>query len=193
MHRSEDCAVLTERCAIVGKPGVESRKGEEASVEKILRDFCPNIAHIKEPGTLEGGDVLRVGDHFYMGITSRTNVEGASQLIHILGGFGYTCSMIPVKEALHLKTGVAYLGDNNLVLACEFVEDPAFIDFGHIIIDADESYAANCIRVNDYVLMPAGYKRSKNVISEAGYRVVEVDVSEFRKIDGGISCLSLRY
>jgi dimethylargininase len=189
----EDCAVLTERCAIITNLGIGSRKGEEISVEEMLKDIYVNIAHIKEPGTVEGGDVLRVGDHFYIGITARTNTVGANQLIRLLENAGYTGSTISVAQALHLKTGLAYLGDNNMVLAGEFIGNPAFGGFNLIIIDEDESYAANCMRVNDYVLVPAGYRRSKDAIAKAGYNVIEIDVSEFGKIDGGISCLSLRY
>ena len=189
----EDCAVLTERCAIITNLGIGSRKGEEVSVERVLKDSYDSLTHIEEPGTLEGGDVLRVGDHFYIGITTRTNRVGANQLINLLKNVGYTASTISVAHALHLKTGVAYLGDNNMVLAGEFIGCPAFSGFNPIIIDEDESYAANCIRGNDYVLVPAGYRKSKNVIEKAGYDVIEIDVLEFRKIDGGISCLSLRY
>lgn len=189
----EDCAVLTERCAIITNLGIGSRKGEEISVEAVLDDLYVNIAHIEEPGTLEGGDVLRVGDHFYIGITARTNTVGANQLIRLLENFGYTGSTISVAQALHLKTGLAYLGDNYMVLAGEFIGNPAFGGFNAIIIDEDESYAANCIRINDYVLVPARYRKSKNSIADAGYNIIEIDVSEFRKIDGGISCLSLRY
>lgn len=189
----EDCAVLTERCAIIAKLGVGSRKGEEVSVEAVLKDIYANIAHIREPGTLEGGDVLRVGDYFYIGITTRTNTVGANQLVRLLEKAGYTGSAISVAKALHLKTGLAYLGHNNMVVAGEFIGNPAFGDFNPIIIDEEESYAANCIWINDYVLVPAGYRKSKDAIAKAGYNVIEIDVSEFRKIDGGISCLSLRY
>ncbi len=189
----EDCAVLTERCAVIGNLGVDSRKGEESSIEEALRSHYDDIRFVREPGILEGGDVLRVGDHFYVGITKRTNAEGAEQLISILGDCGYTASTVPVNKALHLKTGVGYLGDNYIVLAGEFVDNPAFADHNAIVVDDDESYAANCIRVNEYVLLPAGYRKSRKNIIGIGFSVIEIDLSEFRKIDGGISCLALRY
>jgi len=189
----EDCAVLTEKCAIITNLGVKSRKGEEVSVHEVLKKYYTNIVNIKEPGKLEGGDTLRVNDHFYIGLTKRTNMAGANQLIEILKKFGYTGSTILVEKMLHLKSGIAYLGDNNLILAGELIDNPAFKKFNKIIINDDESYAANCIRVNNYVIIPAGYKKSKNAIIETGYKVKEVDVSEFRKIDGGVSCLSLRF
>ena len=189
----EDCAVLTEKFTIIGNLGIKSRKGEESSIAKILREYYSNITQITEPGTLEGGDVLRVGDHFYIGITRRTNVEGAERLISVLSELGYTGSTVHVTRSLHLKTGVACLDSNEIVLAGEFIGNQVFGDFKSIIIDDDESYAANCVRINKHVLMPAGYPKAMRKVEAAGYSVVEVDVSEFRKIDGGISCLSLRF
>lgn len=189
----EDCAVLTEKCAIIGNLGVKSRKGEEFSIERVLREHYSNIVRIEEPGTLEGGDVLRVGDHFYIGITQRTNTEGTERLLGVLTELGYTGSTVRVTRSLHLKTGVACLDNNEIVLAGEFIGNPVFGDLKAIVIDDDESYAANCVRINGHVLMPAGYPKAMRKFKAAGYRIIEVDVSEFRKIDGGISCLSLRF
>ena len=189
----EDCAVLTERCAIIGRLGIDSRQGEEISVRATLRKCYSKIFRIEEPGTLEGGDVLRVGDHFYIGITKRTNLEGAGQLSDILKGFGYTSSTVQVAEVLHLKTGVGYLGDGCIAVAGEFTGNSAFAHLKTIFIDDEESYAANCMRINERVLIPAGYTNTKKKIEDAGFSVIEIDISEFRKIDGGISCLSLRF
>ena len=188
----EDCAVLTDKCAIIANTGVTSRQGEETRVHEVLKNIYKNIYKIQKPGVLEGGDVLRVHDHFYIGQTARTNKKGVEQLDAILQGFGYTTSMIVVNKMLHLKTGVASLGDNTVVLAGELIDCPAFRPFRQIIVDQDESYSANCVRVNDHVIMPAGYSKTRCAIQDAGYEIMEVDVSEFRKIDGGISCLSLR-
>ncbi|UCD06785.1 MAG: N(G),N(G)-dimethylarginine dimethylaminohydrolase [candidate division WOR-3 bacterium] len=189
----EDCAVLTEKCAIVGRLGIDSRQGEEVGVEEILRKYYSKILRIEEPGTLEGGDVLRVGDHFYIGITKRTNLEGARQLSDILNGFGYTSSTVPVTEVLHLKTGVGDLGEGCVAVAGEFAGNAAFAHLKRVFIDDEERNAANCARINEYVLMPGGYTKAKKKIENAGFPVIEIDISEFQKIDGGISCLSLRF
>lgn len=189
----EDTAVLTEKCAIVTKPGAPSRQGEEISIKVALKKFYTNIECIAAPGTIEGGDVMWVGNHFYVGLSSRTNEEGAGQFAEILNKFGYTASNIRMKKALHLKTGSAYLENTKLLVAGEFIEHPEFNEFNRIIIDESESYAANCIWVNDVVLVPMGYPKTKAAIEGAGYKVLEVDVSEFRKLDGGLSCLSLRF
>jgi dimethylargininase len=189
----EDTAVLTGRCAVVTNPGAASRQGEEISIKEVLKKFYTNIETIIPPGNLEGGDVMQVGDHFYVGLSARTNEEGSRQLAEILKKYGYTVSFIKMKKFLHLKTGLAYLKNNHLLLAGEFINNPGFKTFSRIFIDASEGYAANCIWVNDVVLVPMGYPRTKAGIEAVGYKVLEVDVSEFRKLDGGLSCLSLRF
>lgn len=176
-----------ERCS------VESRSGEEIKIKRRLEEFYDRIEIVESPGTIEGGDVLRVCDHFYIGLSTRTNKEGAKQLINILEKYDYTGSTVPLKKALHLKSGIAYLGDNNLLAAGEFIDNPIFNNFNIIKVDNDERYASNCIRVNDYVLVAEGYQKTIKAIERAGYKTIRVDVSEFRKLDGGLSCLSLRF
>ena len=111
----------------------------------------------------------------------------------ILKKYGYICSLVKLKEGLHLKTGVAYIGDKNLIVSGEFIDNDLFQDYNKIKVDEDESYAANCIRVNNYVLIADGYEKLTNSISSRGYEVLKLDMSEFRKMDGGLSCLSLRF
>ncbi len=189
----EDTAVLTGRCAVVTNPGAASRQGEELSIKEALKKSYTDVETITPPGNLEGGDVMQVGDHFYVGLSARTNKEGARQFAEILKKYGYTASTIKMKKFLHLKTGLAYLENNNLVVAGEFIDNPGFETFNRIFIDESEGYAANCIWVNEVVLVPMGYPKAKAAVETAGYRVLEVDVSEFRKLDGGLSCLSLRF
>lgn len=189
----EDVAVCTRKFAMVTSPGAETRKGEEKEIEEVLRGYYDNIEHIKSPGTLEGGDVMMIGDHYYIGLSDRTNSIGANQLIDALEKYGMEGSIIEMKEMLHLKTGLAYLEENVLLVAGEFIEHPAFSNYKKIVIPEDESYAANCIRVNDFVIVPAGYPKTQAAIEEAGLKVITVDTSEYKKVDGGLSCLSLRF
>jgi dimethylargininase len=189
----EDTAVLAERCAIITNPGAPSRQGEEISIREALNEFYTAIETITAPGTLEGGDVMRVGDHFYVGLSARTNEEGCRQFTGILNKYGYTASAVKLEKFLHLKTGLAYLENNNLLTAGEFIRHDEFKKYNRIIIHESEGYAANCIWVNDAVLVPMDYPKTKAAISKAGYNIVEVDVSEFKKLDGGLSCLSLRF
>lgn len=191
----EDTAVLAERVAVITNPGAPSRKGEEMKVAAALRAYYPDqqIKWITTPGTLEGGDVMRVRDHFYIGLSARTNEEGARQLIKALTDQGYTGSTVRLGEMLHLKTGLAYLENDLLLTSGEFIHHPEFEKFNRIPIDLKDGYSANCVQINGTVLVPAGYPDTKKKIEVAGLRVREVEVSEFRKIDGGLSCLSLRF
>jgi dimethylargininase len=189
----EDTAVLAEKCAVITNPGASSRQGEEISIKEALKKFYTHIKSITAPGTLEGGDVMRVKNHFYVGLSARTNEQGARQFTGILIKYGYTVSTVKMEKFLHLKTGLAYLENNNLLTAGEFINRPGFEIFNRIVIDDSEGYAANCIWVNNVVLVPMGFPMTKAAIEAIGYKTMAVDVSEFRKLDGGLSCLSLRF
>ncbi|MEL7564146.1 MAG: arginine deiminase-related protein [Dehalobacterium sp.] len=189
----EDVALCTKYCAIITSPGAPSRKGEEAEMEEVLGRFYAHLESIQYPGTVEAGDIMMVDDHFYIGLSKRTNEEGARQIIAILEKYGLSGSTVPLKKLLHLKTGLSYLENNNLLITGEFVDNPAFESFNKIIVPEEEAYAANCIWVNGHVLVPMGYPSTLHAIKKLGYLVHEVDTSEFRKLDGGLSCLSLRF
>lgn len=189
----EDTALLTPEFAVITNPGPPSRKGEIEKIGGVLSKFYSKIENINTPGTLEAGDVMMVGTHYYIGLSKRTNEDGAKQLIKILTRYGLTGSVITLEKVLHLKTGVAYLENNNMVVFGEFVTHPEFQKYNLLEIDSDESYAANCIWVNGKALVPKGYPKAKKKIETAGYSIIEIDVSEFRKLDGGLSCLSLRF
>jgi len=189
----EDVALCTPGCAIVTNPGAPSRNGEKLEMEAVLYGFYDRVESITSPGTLDAGDVMMVGLHFYIGISERTNKEGADQLIRILEKSGMTASKVPLHAMLHLKSGVSYLEQNNLLVTGEFTDHPAFSEFHSIVVDPAESYAANSLWVNSTVLVPAGFPRTLELIKQAGYTTLTLDVSEFRKLDGGLSCLSLRF
>lgn len=189
----EDVALCTPHCAVITLPGAVSRRGEIEKMLEILKPFYEHIEKIVYPGTLEAGDVMMVGDYYYIGLSERTNKEGAEQLIGILRNYRMDGSIVSLKEVLHLKTGLAYLENNNLVVCGEFIEKVEFRNFNKLIIPDEESYAANCIWVNGKVIVPQGFPHAKRIIENAGYPTIEVDVSEYQKLDGGLSCLSLRF
>ena len=188
----EDTAIVTDRCAIVTNPGAAERRGEVHAVEEALTGLYGDVERITDPGTVDGGDVLQVGGHFYVGLTRRTNREGAEQLSAILRRYGLGVSFVELRRFLHLKTGVAYLGGDDLIVAGELVEKEVFRGFDKIVVPPEEEYGANCVRINDRVLMAAGYETAKQGIARRGYEITELEMSEFRKLDGGLSCLSLR-
>lgn len=188
----EDTAIVTEKCAIITHPGHETRRGETDSIAKELKKYRP-IEQIKSPGTLDGGDIMQVENHFYIGLSDRTNKEGATQLTIFLSKYGYTASTIDVKDILHLKSGVNYIGDGIIVLM-ESLENLNEIDaFEKIFIIPEETYASNCVRINDHIIMPSGFPDTKEKLSTTPYKIIELDMSEFEKMDGGLSCLSLRF
>jgi dimethylargininase len=189
----EDVAVCAKKFAVITNPGASSRKGEEKEIIEVIKKYYNDIEYIKEPGTLEGGDVMMVKDHFYIGLSKRTNREGAEQLIKALGKYGMSGSIIEISEMLHLKSGLAYLEDNVLLVTGEFINNLEFKKFNKIMIDEEETYSANCIRLNDYVLVPAGYPKTKEKIKNVGFKIIIVDTSEYRTVNGGLSCLSLRF
>lgn len=189
----EDAAVLTPEFAVITNPGAASRNGEILEIESVLQGFYNKFYRIQAPGFLDGGDVLQAEDCFYIGISERTNEEGARQLKEILEREGFEATIIPLKDFFHLKTGIAYLGDNRMVVAGEFVDHSAFDSYEKIVIGKEDEYSANCIRVNDYVIIPEGYEETKRKLNEAGYETIELEMSEFQKHDGGLSCLSLRF
>jgi dimethylargininase len=192
----EDVAVLTRESAVLTRPGAASREGEVDGIrEPIKRDF-QTIHEIKAPGTLDGGDICEAGRHFFIGISRRTNEEGARQLAEILARGGYTSCMVDIramKSILHLKSGIACIEDKQLVVMDEMADRAEFRGYEIIRVARQETYAANCVRVNDAVLMAAGYPKIAAEIEKRGSHVMELEMSEFRKMDGGLSCLSLRY
>jgi dimethylargininase len=189
----EDTALLSTRGAIITSPGAPSRKGEIVKMQTVLSQFFKEITKIEEPGTVDAGDVLMAESHFYIGLSARTNSEGAKQLVQLLTQSGFSASTIPVQEGLHLKSGVAYLDKNYLVVNPSFINRIEFQKYSLIKVTGAESYAANCLWINDYVLVANGFPETKKAIERAGFQTIELDVSEFRKLDGGLSCLSLRF
>ena len=191
----EDPALITRKCAIITNPGAASRNGEKDEIVGAVKKFFSDdqIEYIKAPGTLEGGDVMMVGDHFYVGRSARTNEEGIRQLTEILERHGLTCSEVKLEKVLHLKTGVNYLEDNNMLVSGEFIDKPEFAQYNKVVIPEEEAYAANCIWVNDTVIVPEGYPTVLKAVQDLGYKTLVVDTSEYRKLDGGLSCLSLRF
>jgi dimethylargininase len=191
----EDTAILTARVAIITRPGAASRLGEIQLIKNAILAYRSEVMQIVEPGSVDGGDVCQADEHFFIGLSARTNPEGARQLGVILHAHGYTSSTVDIGQSrlLHLKSGIAYLGSKRLVIAAELSSLSAFQAYELIEVPSAELYAANCIHINDHVLIPAGYPKITNAVESLGYTTLALDVSEFRKMDGGLSCLSLRF
>jgi len=192
----EDTAILTAHGAVLTRPGALSREGEADAIRESVERFYPSPLRIEAPGTVDGGDICEAENHFFIGLSHRTNEEGARQLAAHLGGLGYTSSTIDVRymtSILHLKSGISYIGDNTLAVMEEMAGNEAFRGYHLINVCEEESYAANCVRVNERVLVAAGFPKFTAELRARGFNPLELEMSEFRKMDGGLSCLSLRF
>lgn len=192
----EDPAVLTANLAILTHPGAPGRRGEVAAIATALAPFYARTARIESPGTVDGGDICQADDHFFIGLTARTNADGARQLADILTSEGYTSSLLDVRNAasvLHLKSGMSYLGDGRIVAMEAIADHPSFAGYDVIRVTPDESYAANLLRINDSVILADGFPRIAEAVRAAGHAIIPLNMSEFRKMDGSLSCLSLRF
>jgi dimethylargininase len=189
----EDPAVLLPDAAVITRPGAPSRRGETAAIEQALTVHFDLLHHIESPGTLDGGDIMAVGGHYFIGLSERTNAAGAAQLIDIVQEHGLTGATISLAAGLHLKSSVAYLENRTLVATGSLIQHRDFAGYNLIEIPGDEAYAANCLWINGTVLVAAGFPRTVEALQKAGFAVIPLDVSEFRKLDGGLSCLSLRF
>ena len=192
----EDAAILTKRCAIITRPGAASRRGEVTMIELELAKSFEVIERIEAPGTVDGGDICEAGDHFFIGISQRTNEVGAQQLAELLAKYDYTSELVDVRNVkgiLHLKSGIAYLKDGRFVLINELESFPQFREFNSVRVGTGEEYAANCVLLNDTVLIAAGFPDVERELNQLGFATLSLHMSEFQKMDGGLSCLSLRF
>jgi dimethylargininase len=192
----EDAAVLTSRSATLTRPGAPSRLGEVPAIRKTIERFYSSVHEIKSPGTLDGGDICETGSHFFIAVSHRTNEQGARQLADFLAADGFTSSLVDIRcvtSILHLKSGIACLDDRDLIVRDELASREEFSGYNLIRVSPEENYACNCVLVNDRVLMPLGFPLLFDDLTRRGYVPLPLDMSEFRKMDGGLSCLSLRF
>jgi dimethylargininase len=192
----EDAAIVTARGAMLTRPGAPSRAGEVAALGAALGRWFPELEAITAPGTVDGGDVCEAGPHFFIRLSARTNGEGAAQLAAWLEQHGFGSSLIDIRRMsglLHLKTGLSWLGGRRLLATHEVAGHEALGGWEVVRVPAGEEYAANCVRVNDAVLIAQGYPATAALLGGLGYEVVALEMSEYRKMDGGLSCLSVRW
>lgn len=192
----EDTAVITPRGAILARPGAPSRAGEVERIRPALEAEFGALASLEPPAALDGGDVCQAGDHYLIGVSARTNREGARQLATWLGGLGLGASVVdirPIPGLLHLKTGLSWLGGDRLLVAEPLRRLAALARYELLPVPAGEDYAANSVVVGGSVIVPAGYPGVSAMLRKLGFEILPVAMSEFRKMDGGVSCLSLRW
>jgi dimethylargininase len=192
----EDAAIVTSEGAILTRPGATSRAGEVTALGRALDGWFPELDRITEPGTVDGGDVCEVGPHFFIGLSERTNEAGAAQLGAWLASRGFESSVVDIRGMsgiLHLKTGLSWLGGVRLIAWPELAGHEALRAWEVMEVPQGEEYAANCIRVNDTLLVAEGFPKTAALLRSLGHDVAELEMSEYRKMDGGLSCLSVRW
>jgi dimethylargininase len=183
----EDTAVVVDELAVITRPGAASRRAETFSVAQTLRTYR-ELAFIEEPGTLDGGDVLRIGKRLFVGRSARTNDDGIAQLRAHLAPHGYTVAAKELRDCLHLKTAVTAVSDSIVLINPAWVDFPAF---EQIEVDASEPFAANALLTARGVVMPSAFPRTIERVRKRGIKVDTVDASELAKAEGGVTCCSL--
>lgn len=186
----EDTAVVLEELAVIARPGAESRRGETASVATALGEHR-QLACIQVPGTLDGGDVLGIGQQVYVGLSGRTNADGARQLAELLAPHGYRVAGIDVRGCLHLKSAVTAVADDTVLVNPQWVDVSLFHGIKRIDVHPDEPLAANVLRIDETLLCAAAAPRTRERLGAKGFAVESVDVSELAKAEAGVTCCSL--
>jgi dimethylargininase len=188
----EDPALVLDEIGVMTRPGAESRRGEGESIANVLTEFR-DLTWIHEPGTLEGGDVMRVGRTLYVGASRRTNFEGIRQLREVAVPLGYEIVAIPVRGCLHLKSACCYIGDQTILANRHWI-DPAFLDGLRILdVHPDEPRAANVLRISDTLLYSQAFPRTRELLEKSGFLVRAIDASELAKAEGGVTCTSILF
>jgi dimethylargininase len=186
----EDVAIVLDEVAVLTRPGATSRRHEGASVAEALARYRP-LSKIQAPGTLDGGDVLRVGRTLFVGEGARSNTAGIAQLRVLLEPFGYDVRAVPTRGCLHLKSAVTQVADDTLLVQPEWVDTSAFDGYRLIEIDPAEEHAANVLQIGERVVHPACFPKTRERLEAAGIQVVPVDLSELQKAEGAVTCCSL--
>ncbi len=186
----EDTAVIVGEKAIVLPIGAPSRVGEEVEVRKRLAEY-KTIVEIEQPARIDGGDVLRIGKKLFVGVSERTNMEAVSRLGALVSDEGYETVSVPIRSVLHLKSSCSYIGNDHLLVFPGCFNDEVLSGYKKIIVRENESYSANCLSINGKVLMPGRFPHTKKQIETAGFETIVLDMSEFQKCGGSVTCLSI--
>ena len=186
----EDTALVLDEVAVITRPGAESRRSETAAVADALAAYR-SLYFIEPPGTLDGGDILRLGKSLYVGISGRSNVEGIRQLSSLLGLSGYTVQGVPLSDCLHLKSAVTQVAGDTLLVNPRWVAPAVFGAWQLVEVDPQEPYAANALLLGEAVVYPSAYTRTAARLERLGLSLHRVDVSELAKAEGGVTCCSL--
>jgi len=188
----EDPAIVLDELAVILPLGTATRRREAPSVAQALAKFR-KLECVSLPGTLEGGDVLRIGGKLFVGLTRRSNAEGIRQLGAILAPHNYEVIAVPVSGCLHLKSAVTHLGGNTLLANRAWFDTTPLAGYEWIDVDPAEPHAANALALADTIIFPASFPRTRAHIETHGFHVTSIDISELQKAESGLTCSSLLF
>jgi dimethylargininase len=186
----EDPAIVLDELAVIFPLGTESRRPEAASLAEAVSQFR-KLEHVMLPGTLEGGDILRIGRKLFVGVTKRSNAEGIRQLSDILAPYHYQVVAVPITGCLHLKSAVTFLGRDTLIANRVWFDPAPFSGYHWIDIDPAEPHAANALALANTIIFPESFPHTRARIEAAGFHVTPLDISELQKAESGLTCSSL--
>jgi len=186
----EDTAIILPEVAIITRPGADSRKPETESIAQALNPYR-ELVHIESPGLLDGGDVLVLGKHIFVGLSTRSNQAAVDQMNHLLGKYGYHAYGVEMHDCLHLKTAITRVDDRTLLINRNWVDIENFEGFDLIDVDATEPFAANCLPVGNAIIYPVAFPNTAAKLRERGFALKDVVVDELAKAEGAVTCCSL--
>ncbi|HLO33889.1 MAG TPA: arginine deiminase family protein [Anaerolineales bacterium] len=186
----EDTAFVLPEVAIITRPGADARKPETESIIQALTPYI-KLVRVREPATVDGGDVLALGKNIYIGLSTRSNASAIGQLNELLCEYGYTITGVQLHDCLHLKSAVTRVDDRTLLINRNWIDASHFEDFDLIEVDPSEPFAANCLPIGESIIFPASFPKTRAKLETRGYQVVSVDVSELAKAEGAVTCCSL--
>ena len=186
----EDAAIVVDEIAVIPVMGAASRRPETESLAKVLSAYRP-LTFMQSPATLDGGDVMRIGRRVFVGASSRTNADGIAQLRAALAPYNYEVIAVDIKQCLHLKSGCCYLGRASILVNRSLVDVAPFAGFELIDVPGSEPGAANVLSLGEVVIVPAAFPETIALLEERGFLVNAIDVSEFQKAEGGVTCKSI--
>jgi len=186
----EDTAMVLDEVAVLLRPGVASRRPEVVGVEGVLRQYR-TLVSIQPPGTLDGGDLLRVGDTIYAGLSTRSNQSGIEQFRDIVRDYGFSVTPVETSKCLHLTSAVSAVAPDTLLINPDWVDRAAFGDYELIDVDKDEAHGANALLVEQSIIYPSSFPRTTDNLATRGINVIPVDLSELQKAEGAVTCCSL--
>jgi dimethylargininase len=186
----EDTAVVLDEVALLTRPGAASRRLEVESVAEVLKKYRKTVS-IQPPGTLDGGDVLKVDKTLYIGLSSRSNRNGIEQARALLAPYGYNVKGIPIKGCLHLKSAVTLVAQDTLLINRRWLDPALFGNRRFIDVEESEPYAANSLLIRDMLIFPANYPKTQKRLEAYGIKIKTIDLSELIKAEGAVTCCSL--